>query len=76
MLLLVFFIIFGILVLGVMSQNFFIYSRRDDLNSVKNMSFWFGIGYLVIAVLLFATAFVMMGNNKVQYTVEFNKISK
>lgn len=76
MLLIIFFLLIGGLALVLMSKNFYIYSNRSDPDKVGRASLISGVAFLVLALVLFISSFVMMGNNKVQYTVQFNKMVK
>ena len=62
--------------LALMSKNFYLYSNRDNPNVVGRATFVSGLVYLAFAVLLFIGAFMMIGDNTVQYTVQFNKMRK
>jgi hypothetical protein len=74
MLLLVFLIIIAFILLALMSQSFYLYSKRKEPSTVGQGTLWSGITYLILALALFIAAFLMMRNTKVQYVVEFTKM--
>ena len=76
MLLLVFLILIAIILFILMSKSFYLYSKRSDANIVGKVSLVSGIGYLILALASIIGAAVMIKNNHVQYTVQFNKMVK
>jgi hypothetical protein len=74
MLLLVFVVIFALMSLGLATRDVYLYTNRADEKTVGRVTFYSAISYLILAVLLFITAFGMLVNNKVQYTVNFNRL--
>jgi len=76
MLLLIFFIIFGIILLGLASKDFYILANKGDPSEVAKVAGWGGAAYVLLALLFFILAAIMFFNNTTQYTVEFSKLTK
>nr|QBK88096.1 MAG: hypothetical protein LCMAC202_04580 [Marseillevirus LCMAC202] len=74
MLLLVFLILFAFIFLGLMSKNFYLYSKRKDESTIGRVTLWSAVVYMVLALILFVISFIMLKDSKVQYTVNFQKL--